>query len=153
MAFSELKIFTRLRQSTVFDEWISRCEETIQSYLCAAKLDALVVTKLFNKDDQNIHSNVILCRGPNNLNSFIMGKLHKDMMFLEKLANHPELKKDLLDKKFKKKDDKGNIIDCRNVCGTAKDGLSFLHVRKEFWETSEPSAARARNRAHTRETN
>ena len=68
------------------------------------------------------------------------------MIFLEKLADHPELKKDLLDKKFKKKDEKGNIVEQRNVCGTARDGLSFLHVRKKFWETSEPSGARARAR-------
>ena len=68
----------------------------------------------------------------------IMGKLHQDMMFLEKLAYHPELKKDLLEKKFKKKD--------QDITGTAMDGLSFLQVRKSFWETSEPTAASLRNR-------
>ena len=67
-----------------------------------------------------------------------MGKLHQDMMFLEKLAYHPELKKDLLEKKFKKKD--------QDITGTAMDGLTFLQVRKSFWETSEPTAASLRNR-------
>ena len=68
------------------------------------------------------------------------------MMFLEKLAEHPELKKDLLDKKLKKKAENGNIVERKNVCGTARDGLSFLQVRKKFWETSEPAGARARAR-------
>ena len=87
------------------------------------------------------------------MNGVIMGKLHKDMMFLEKLAYHPELTKDLLDKKYKKQDQKGNLVQSRNICGTAKDGLSFLHVRKEFWETSESSAATVRNRNVTKKDN
>ena len=30
----------RLRQSSCFDEWIGRCEETIRAYLTAANIDA-----------------------------------------------------------------------------------------------------------------
>jgi hypothetical protein len=80
----------------------------------------------------------------------IMGKLHEDMMFLEKLAYHPALTKDLLGKKFQKKDKTGNLVENRNICGTAKDGLNFLQVRKDFWETSEPSGATNRNRKYTK---
>ena len=67
-----------------------------------------------------------------------MGKLHADMMFLDKIANHPDLQKNLLvvgeDKKSQK--DIDNVL--KEIRGAALDGLGFLKVRKTFWETSEP---------------
>ena len=86
----------------------------------------------------------------NKMTGLIMGKLHEDMMFLEKLAYHPALTKGLLGKKLKKKDKKGNLFEYRNICGTARDGLNFLQVRKDFWETSEPSGATIQNRKYTK---
>ena len=67
-----------------------------------------------------------------------MGKLHVDIMFLDKTANHPDLQKNLLvvgeDKKNQK--DIDNVL--KEIRGAALDGLGFLQVRKTFWETSEP---------------
>ena len=72
------------------------------------------------------------------MNELLMGKLHADMMFLDKIANHPDLQKNLLvvgeDKKNQK--DIDNVL--KGIRGAALDGLGFLQVRKTFWETSEP---------------
>ena len=72
----------------------------------------------------------------------LMGKLHEDMMFLDKIANHPALQKSLLDvdEESKKKKDIDHVL--REIRGAALDGLGFLQVRKTFWETSEPPAAK-----------
>ena len=80
------------------------------------------------------------------MTGLIMGKLHPDMIFLEELSNNPVLKCNLLKNDLKKKPSYGGKNAQKTVCDTAKDGLNFLEVRKEFWETSEPAAAAERKR-------
>ena len=91
--------------------------------------------------------------------ALLMGQLHDDMMFLDKIANHPALQKNILilkeeDGKAPQKDidkvkhfpskNQGlpytiyNLQALREIRGAATDGLQFLEVRKNFWETSEP---------------
>ena len=170
---NKCKNFFRIRQSSTYEEWITRCEETIKSYLAATKIEGMVVQKLLETNESSkgvlLHENTstanqdrtntknssakkpeIKLEKGNKTTGLIMGKLHEDMMFLEKLAYHPALTNDLLGKKFKKKDKKGNLVENRNICGTAKDGLNFLQVRKDFWETSEPSGATIQNRKYTK---
>ena len=80
------------------------------------------------------------------LNGLIMGKLHDDMVFLDKLANHPALQKNLLviGVENKDKQDVENVL--KDIRGAALDGLTFLQVRKSFWETSEPPIANVKKR-------
>ena len=76
----------------------------------------------------------------------LMGKLHADMMFLDKIANHPDLQKNLLvvgeDEKNQK--DIDNVL--REIRGAALDGLGFFQVRKTFWETSEPPQGKGKKK-------
>ena len=80
----------------------------------------------------------------------LMGKLHADMMFLDKIANHPDLQKNLLvvgeDKKSQK--DIDNVL--KEIRGAALDGLGFLQVRKTFWETSEPPQGKGKKKKSLR---
>ena len=62
----------------------------------------------------------------------VMGKLKDDMIFLEKIANSKTLSTNLLDAKYMKKT-RGSRMKIQNA---ADDGLSFLKVRSNFWETS-----------------
>jgi hypothetical protein len=82
-----------------------------------------------------------------------MGKLHADMMFLDKIANHPDLQKNLLvvgeDKKNQK--DIDNVL--KDIRGAAFDGLGLLQVRKTFWETSEPPQGKGKNKTSLRRSN
>ena len=71
-----------------------------------------------------------------------MGKLYEDMMFLDKIANHPDLQKNLLvygELKDNQRDVE-NVL--KEIRGAALEGLGFLQVRKLFWETSEPPVLR-----------
>jgi len=69
-----------------------------------------------------------------------MGKLHDDMMFLDKIVNHPALQKNILILKEENQKSPTKDIDkvLKEIRGAASDGLKFLEVRKNFWETSEP---------------
>ena len=70
----------------------------------------------------------------------LMGKLHDDMMFLDKIAKHPALQKNMLILKDEENNSAPKDIDkvLKEIRGAANDGLKFLKVRKNFWETSEP---------------
>ena len=70
----------------------------------------------------------------------LMGKLHDDMMFLDKIAKHPALQKNMLILKDEENNSVPKDIDkvLKEIRGAANDGLKFLEVRKNFWETSEP---------------
>ena len=158
-----------MRQSSTYEEWIARCEETIRSYLAAVDIDPKVLGKLLSsnnplkertdlekdknkagikqptkekKDDEESTGKKTSKR----MTGLIMGKLHPDMIFLEELSKNPALKCNLLRNNFKKKPSYGGKNAQKTVCDTAKDGLNFLEVRKEFWETSEPAAATERKR-------
>ena len=64
-----------------------------------------------------------------------MAKLHEDMMFFDKIANHPDLQKNLL---VFGEDEKSQIFidnSLEEIGEAALDG--FLRVRKSFWEASE----------------
>ena len=72
------------------------------------------------------------------MTGLVMGKLHEDMMFLDKLANHPALQKNLLTFEIEMKEKRDIENSLKGIRGTALDGLNFLQVRKSFWETSLP---------------
>ena len=138
----------RLRQSSCYDEWIGRCEETIRAYLTAADIDAgtvqggnlirdilkilcsLIPDILINPEyhnwmdvinlhkdqeqvkiqekenrpeslfsetsEEEIHLQEIKKKNNRKKTGLLMGKLHDDMMFLDKIANHPALQKNIL---------------------------------------------------------
>ena len=44
----------RLRQSSCYDEWIGRCEETIRAYLTAANIDAGTVRGGYSQLENSI---------------------------------------------------------------------------------------------------
>ena len=67
------------------------------------------------------------------LNASVMGKLREDMLFLERMASDPSLKRDLLDPRYRGRGQAGARA---GILTTARDGLSFLKVRSSFWETS-----------------
>ena len=75
-----------------------------------------------------------------------MGKLHDDMVFLDKIAKHPALQKSLLVVDGDKKSKKDYDIVLKEIRGAALDGLNFLQVRKTFWETSEPPVGKDKTR-------
>ena len=160
----------------MFEEWISRCEETIKSFLVSTKIDATVVQRLLDDEQTQQWREIMKTRkneaglertekkkpvtenpaGQKNrerkqkiekrMTGLIMGKLHEDMMFLDKIANHPALQNNLLAKESDKNDKIGADIALKGIQGAAKDGLSFLQVRKCFWETSEPLMVNTKNR-------
>ena len=80
----------------------------------------------------------------------IMGKIHQDMVFLDKIAKHPALQKNLLleGENRKSRKDIENVL--QEIRGAAEDGLSFLQVRKTFWETSEPQVTKERKKKSLR---
>ena len=65
----------------------------------------------------------------------VMGKLKEDMLFLEKIAQHPTLSTNTFDIKLNQR------RKCKkDITSTAQDGLTFLEIRSCFWETSGNSA-------------
>ena len=151
----------RLRQTKYFDDWITRCEETILSFLSTANLDSSSVRKVIGttqtmhwrevfkteNEDENCSSNKALenraeeCHeklGKKKSKGSVLGKLNEDMLFLEKLANHPSIQHNFIKTKIDRKE-KNNIEDLADfIKDTATDGLKFLQVREGFWEASLP---------------
>ena len=162
----------RMRPITLYEEWIGRCEETIKAFLTATKIDCEIVEKLLKDDKSKNWLEILTVsqddypeethikkkktleyiamkkeietkkKNERKKTGLLMGKLHEDMMFLDKIAKHPALQKNFLvlgeDRKNQK--DIDNVL--KEIRGAAMDGLGFLQVRKTFWETSEPPAAR-----------
>ena len=146
-ALAEFHKAHRMRPISVYEEWIARCEETIKSFLTATKIDFDIIktdidTGIMTKEPIETHEKKKAKdrkeRNERRKTGLLMGKLHADMTFLDKIANHPDLQKNLLvvgeDKKNQK--DIDNVL--KEIRGAALDGLGFLQVRKTFWETSEP---------------
>ena len=151
----------RLRQTKYFDDWVTRCEETIISFLSTANLDSSSVRKVISStqtmhwrevfktenEDESCSLNKTLqnreeeCReklGKKKSKGSVLGKLNEDMLFLEKLANHPSIQNNFIKTKIDRKEKK-NIEDLADfIKDTATDGLKFLQVREGFWEASLP---------------
>ena len=157
MALVEFHRANRIRPNEVFDEWIGRCEETIRVFLTNTKLDCNVVEKLLLEKDsssrkndteeptkkpkENVAEKKVRERREKNEDKktgLLMGKLHDDMVFLDKISKHPALQNNLLmfgeDKTKLRETDKVLKV----IRGAALDGLDFLQVRQTFWETSLP---------------
>ena len=113
--------------------------------------------------DQEIQRKEIREKNNRKKAGLLMGKLHDDMMFLDKIANHPALQKNILslkDEKAPPKDIdkvtfflypdllplKASSQVLKEIRGAATDGLKFLEVRKNFWETSEPPTTSSNKR-------
>ena len=148
----------RERPSTLYEEWIARCEETIKAFLLGTKIDSMTVQKMLEdkehcnldkKSNESLHENKteIKSSGTNDRREhkktgLLMGRLHEDMMFLEKIVNHPSLQKNMLVlDEGKNKKDVDSVL--KNIRGAALDGLGFLQVRKSFWETSQPPVVKS----------
>ena len=154
----------RMRPNTMYEEWIGRCEETIRHFLTAIKIDRDIVEQLLEDESSKNWRDVLTVqpaiikqdfkidlknskddlekkkaketkeKNERKKTGLLMGKLHDDMMFLDKISKHPALQKNLLvveeDKKSQK--DIDNVL--KEIRGAALDGLSFLQVRKKFWD-------------------
>ena len=92
---NKCKNFFRIRQSSTYEEWITRCEETIKSYLAATKIEGMVVQKLLETNESSkgvlLHENTSTANQDRTNTKNSSGKFHEDMIFLEKLAYHPAL--------------------------------------------------------------
>ena len=120
-------------------------------------------SSLFQEEtDQEIQKKEIMEKNNRKKAGLLMGKLHDDMMFLDKIANHPALQKNILNLKDEKAAPKDidkvalgqlslfiifNFVKVlKEIRGAATDGLKFLEVRKNFWETSEPPTSSSNKR-------
>ena len=156
LALVEFHRANRMRPNEVFDEWIGRCEETIRAFLTNTKLDCDVVEQLLlekeKKDTVRVEPTKKLKENyaekkirerrettENKKTGLLMGRLHDDMIFLDKISKHPSLQKNLLmfgeDKQKLRETDKVLKV----IREAALDGLDFLQVRQTFWETSLPT--------------
>ena len=156
-------------------DWISRCEETIKTFLAATKIEKEIVGLMLKdpilcnwRDVLEIcsSSHTLQAEKPHHENQFLyeeskndmikkeekersdrkqtgllMGRLHQDMLFLDKISKHPALQKNIL--KVGEEQDKLKEMDSvlSEIKGAALDGLTFLEVRKTFWETKNPPVA------------
>ena len=180
---SRIQIFylIRLRPTNIFEEWINRCEETINSFLTATKIDSALVQKIVDNEQTEHWRDILIIetntenealntehkkppkensltkknrerkeKNERKMTGLVMGKLHEDMMFLDKLANHPALQKNLLTFEIDMKEKRDIENSLKGIRGTALDGLNFLQVRKSFWETSLPPIVKNKNTKNQR---
>ena len=98
-------------------------------------------------------------RNERKVNGLVMGKLNEDMLFLDKLANHPSLQNNLLKYEIKKNEKNEIENSLTEIKGAALDGLTFLQMRRNFWEASLPpktekkkDKTKRRSRSNNRKT-
>ena len=128
----------RLRRASGSD-WVIRCEDTINSFLAQAHIEPKMLEKLVESRREEMPEFKMESKTiPNNRKKQekaskkkkILGKLSDDLVFLDKLIKHPALQSNILNESYRKQ--RGEVIRV-----AAMDGLSFLEVRKHFWESSE----------------
>ena len=129
----------RLRRASGSD-WVIRCEDTINSYLAQAHIEPKLLEKLVESrreempeikmESTTIPNNGKKQQVKTSKKKKILGKLSDDLVFLDKLIKHPALQSNILNESYRKQ--RGEVIRV-----AAMDGLSFLEVRKHFWESSE----------------
>ena len=113
----------KIRCTPHFEEWISRCEETIESYLTNCIIQKHIIEEI-TKDNQPVDyiGDTDLVFGDvkvelearckeveakavdEKVNAMVMGKLSDDMKFLDHLASHPALKENIFSKEQREKD-------------------------------------------------
>ena len=177
-ALAEFHKAYRIRSTPTYEEWIGRCEDTIKAFLTKTNIDFMIVEKLLDNEETKNWRKILtvtpaeevsttdikLKKKPSKISKsqeirekkeqkragLLMGKLHDDMMFLDKIANHPDLQKSLLSFGEEKRNQKDVDKVLKDIRGAALDGLEFLQVRKSFWEFSEPPLAKNSNKKHVR---
>ena len=108
----------RIRCTPYFENWVTRCEETINSYLSLTKLDFFTIDQLlsgsnriYNTQQTELGKTPIAngieselrqraqkkknIKNEEKMNMIVMGKLNEDLKFLDHLASHPALKENI----------------------------------------------------------